>query len=76
MSKIIFKTNSEANKSFLLKFQMKSRGTIVVLTVLLGHKPLRKPSKQFDIHQYGKLLINLGFHFSIMLLGTKAACIT
>lgn len=55
---------------------MKSIGTILLLTAFLCPKPLRrKPSKQFYVQQYGKLLISLGFHFSIMLLGTKAACI-
>lgn len=71
MSKIIFKINAEENKCFLLRFQRKSIGTIVKLTVYLGHKPLRrKPSRQFYVHQYGKLLISLGFHFSILLSGT------
>lgn len=77
MLKMILKINSEENKDFLLRFQMKSTGTMVVLTAFLGHKPLRrKPSKQFYVHHYGKLLISLGFHFSITVLGTTAPCIT
>ena len=75
MLKIILKLIEENN--FFLRFEMKSIGTIVELTVFLGHKLLRrKPSKKFYVHQYRKLLISLGFRFSIILLGTKAAFIT
>lgn len=71
MWKIILKVNSEESKNFFLRFQ-RNRSNTSTNCAFLCHKPLRrKPSKQFYLHQYRKLLISLGFHFSIMLLGTK-----
>lgn len=44
--KVILKINSEENENLLLRFQMKSVGTIDVQSVFLGHKPLKRKTSE------------------------------